>query len=85
MYLEVVLVLSVLLSLIDSMLGIRTRMFGHSGRFKRKCVFLMNHVSHFDWMFFWGVLRLTGDFSLWKVVIKASLKNVPIIGKLYET
>ena len=64
----------------ESLLGIRTRSFGFTGQFKPRCVFLMNHVSHFDWMFFWGVANKQGDLSTWKVVTKDMMKWIPFIG-----
>ena len=44
-------------------------------------MFIMNHLSHFDWMFFWGVVEKQGDLHFWKVVTKDEIIKLPFIGK----
>ena len=66
----------------EKVLGIKIRTFGFKGHFKKRSVIIMNHVSHFDWLFFWSVVDRHGDFSFWKVITKEKpLKQVPILGK----
>ena len=72
------------LSLSERVLGIKIRTFGFQGRFKKRCVIIMNHVSHFDWLFFWSVVDRHGDFTFWKVITKDMFRQVPIIGKCVE-
>ena len=60
--------------------GIRTRTFGHGEKFKQRSLFVMNHVCHFDWLFFWGVMERNGNIGTWKVVTKNSIKKVPFVG-----
>ena len=44
---------------------------------------IMNHVSHFDWMYFWSVVDRHGDLSYWKPVTKRRpLRSLPILGEL---
>ena len=65
----------------ETVLGIRIRTFGFKGHFKKRSVIIMNHVSHFDWLFFWSVVDRYGDFSFWKVVTKEKpLRQLPILG-----
>lgn len=66
----------------EKVLGIKIRTFGFKGHFKKRSVIIMNHVSHFDWLFFWSVVDRHGDFSFWKVITKEKpLRQVPILGK----
>ena len=61
--------------------GIRIRTFGHRERFKRRSVFLMNHVCHFDWLYFWGVVERLGDLTAWKAITKDGIKKIPFLGR----
>lgn len=71
-----------LFSLTEKVLGIKIRTFGFKGHFKKRSVIIMNHVSHFDWLFFWSVVDRYGDFSIWKVITKEKpLRQLPILGK----
>ncbi len=65
----------------EVMLGIRTRSFGFNGEFKRRSIFIMNHISHFDWLFFWGVVERQGDLHIWKAVTKNMMKKMPFVGE----
>ena len=66
----------------EKVLGIKIRTFGFKGHFKKRSVIIMNHVSHFDWLFFWSVVDRYGDFSFWKVITKEKpLRQLPILGK----
>ena len=69
------------LSSAERVLGIKIRTFGFKGHFKKRSVIIMNHVSHFDWLFFWSVVDRHGDFTFWKVITKDMFRQVPIIGK----
>ena len=75
-------VINPLLPLAEKVLGIKIRTFGFKGHFKKRSVIIMNHVSHFDWLFFWSVVDRYGDFSFWKVITKERpLRQVPILGE----
>ena len=66
----------------ERVLGIKIRTFGFKGHFKKRSVIIMNHVSHFDWLFFWSVVDRYGDFSFWKVITKEKpLRQLPVLGK----
>ena len=62
-------------------LGLRVRTFGFGGKFKRRCLFIMNHRTHMDWMFFWAVVERQGDLSGWKAVMKNAMKSYPFVGE----
>lgn len=69
-------------TLLEKVLGIKIRTFGFKGHFKKRSVIIMNHVSHFDWLFFWSVVDRHGDFSFWKVITKEKpLRQLPILGE----
>ena len=57
------------------------RSFGHQGRFQRRSLFLMNHVCHFDWLFFWWVVERQGSLCHWKSVTKDMIKKAPFLGE----
>ncbi|XP_011403843.2 PREDICTED: lysocardiolipin acyltransferase 1-like [Amphimedon queenslandica] len=61
-------------------LGIKVKIYGDSRRFDKHCLFILNHRCHFDWMFFWDVAGKLGNLSWWMVMLKNSLKRVPIAG-----
>ena len=70
-------------SIPEKMFGIKIRTFGFSGKFKRRSLIIMNHVSHFDWMYLWSVVDRQGDLSFWKAITKEQpLKQFPIIGQI---
>ena len=63
------------------MYGIKIRTFGFDGRFKRRSLIIMNHVSHFDWIYLWDVVDRQGDLSYWKAITKREpFQHCPIIG-----
>eukprot|EP00731_Ephydatia_muelleri_P027381 Em0019g254a len=66
--------------ILEYFLGMRVRTFGFDGKFKRKCLFIMNHRTHLDWMFFWAVVERQGDLSGWKAVTKSDMKKYPFVG-----
>lgn len=68
-------------TLLEKVLGIKIRTFGFKGHFKKRSLIIMNHVTHFDWLFFWSVIDRHGDFPSWKAVMKEKpLKQLPILG-----
>ena len=69
----------------ESALGIRVTTFGFSGVMKKRCVIIMNHVTHLDWMFLWSLVERQGDMSIWKAVTKNMLKQVPILGMCFQS
>ena len=81
---EAAVMISLSLSFAEKVLGIKIRTFGFQGHFKKRSVIIMNHVSHFDWLFFWSVVDRHGDFTFWKVITKDMLRQIPIIGKCQE-
>ena len=70
---------------IESIFGIRIHTFGHREKFKQRSLFIMNHVCHFDWMFFWSVVERNGDLTCWKAVTKDVIKKFPILGVYVHT
>ena len=68
---------------LEKLLGINIRTFGFKGHFKKRSLIIMNHVTHFDWLFFWSVIDRHGEFPSWKVVMKEKpLKQLPVLGML---
>ena len=65
--------------------GIHSRTFGYQEKFKQRSLFLMNHVCHFDWLFFWGVVERSGDTTCWKAIAKDMIKKVPLVGRWLHT
>ena len=51
-------------------------------QYKSCSVFVMNHICHFDWLYFWGVVEQNGDITCWKAITKNMIRKVPLIGKL---
>ena len=66
---------------LETIFGIRIRMFGHSGRFERRSLVIMNHICHFDWLYFWGVMEHSGDLTSWKAITKDAIKKAPLVGR----
>ena len=65
----------------ENFFGIKIRTFGFDGRFKRRSLIIMNHVSHFDWIYLWDVIDRQGDLSYWKAITKsAPFRHTPILG-----
>ena len=64
----------------EILFGIRVRTFGHHELFKSRSLILMNHICHFDWLFFWSVLERNGDVTSWKAVTKDMIKKFPLLG-----
>ena len=71
---------NIFLRLPELFFGMRIRTFGHREKFRPRSLFVMNHVCHFDWLYFWGVVERNGNITTWKVVTKNSIKKVPILG-----
>ena len=68
-------------SILETLFGIKIRTFGFSGKFKKRSLIIMNHVSHFDWLYLWSVVDRQGDLTFWKAITKTlPMKNVPILG-----
>lgn len=66
----------------EIMFGIKIRIFGSSTKFKRRSMIIMNHVSHFDWLYLWSVVDRQGDLTFWKAITKTlPVKSIPIIGQ----
>ena len=45
------------------------------------CLIVMNHRTRFDWLFLWAYIKRVGDLTRHKIILKASLKHVPIFGE----
>jgi lysocardiolipin and lysophospholipid acyltransferase len=65
---------------LEALFGMRIKTFGHRKKFEQRSLFLMNHICHFDWLFFWGVAKRNGNIATWKVVTKDAVRRVPLIG-----
>ena len=61
--------------------GIRVRTFGHKFNFSDRCLIILNHRCHFDWLFFWLVVAMRGDSTKWMVMLKRVAKFAPFFGK----
>lgn len=56
-------------------------MFGHQCDFDKRCIFLMNHRCHFDWLYFFAVVAKQGQPDYWTVMQKYPTKYVPFLGE----
>lgn len=67
----------------ENFFGIKIRTFGFGEKFKKRSLIIMNHVSHFDWIYLWGVMDRQGNLSFWKAITKrVPIFYIPIIGML---
>ncbi|KAI6646154.1 Lysocardiolipin acyltransferase 1-like [Oopsacas minuta] len=62
--------------------GLRFKLIltGHKGRFKPRSLIIMNHLSHFDWVWFIAYVVRAGRIIDLAVVLKHEIKFVPILG-----
>ncbi|XP_065883562.1 lysocardiolipin acyltransferase 1-like isoform X3 [Dysidea avara] len=65
---------------VETCFNINVRMFGDVGEFGDRCLLLMNHRTHLDWLFLWSVVSRYGNLYCWKAVMKSSLKHIPLYG-----
>lgn len=62
--------------------GVQVKISGNVKKLEGPCLLIMNHRTRFDWMFVWCYLMRVGDLQKFKIVLKESLKNIPIVGQL---
>ena len=65
---------------VETCFNINVRTFGDVGEFGDRCLLLMNHRTHLDWLFLWSVVSRYGNLYCWKAVMKSSLKHIPLYG-----
>ena len=70
--------------LTETLFGIRVRTFGDDHLDHHRCLLIMNHRTHLDWLFLWSVLGRHGDLNCWKAIMKSSLKQIPLYGQYYN-
>ena len=63
----------------------KVRICGDGKRLDGPCLLIMNHRTRFDWMFLWCYLVRMGDLKKLKIVLKDSLKAVPVLGEITLT
>ena len=67
----------------ENFFGIKIRTFGFGEKFKKRSLIIMNHVSHFDWIYLWDVMDRQGNLSFWKAITKrVPVFYVPILGNV---
>lgn len=62
--------------------GVQVKISGNVKKLEGPCLLIMNHRTRFDWMFVWCYLMRVGDLQKLKIVLKESLKNIPVVGQL---
>jgi len=67
--------------LLEVVFGVQVRICGDGRKLKGPCLLIMNHRTRFDWMFLWCYLVRMGDLQNIKIVLKESLRNVPLLGE----
>ena len=66
--------------LMVNVLNIKLVITGHKGQFKPRSLIIMNHLSHFDWLWFFAFMIRAGRISDLAVIVKHEIKFVPILG-----
>jgi len=69
---------------VELVFGVRVKVCGDLMKLKGPCLLIMNHRTRLDWMYFWCYLIRMGQLPLLKIMLKASLKKVPVAGKSYN-
>ena len=59
----------------------KVRICGDGKKLEGPCLLIMNHRTRFDWMLLWCYLVRMGDMKKFKIVLKDSLKSVPVMGE----
>ena len=68
------------ISMIENLFNFKMVVTGHQGRFKPRSLIIMNHLSHFDWLWFVAYTLRAGRIIDLSVVLKQEIKFVPVIG-----
>jgi len=62
----------------------RVKLCGDLRKLQGPCLIIMNHRTRLDWMFFWCYLVRMGYLPNLKIMLKNSLKKVPIAGEMLD-
>ena len=60
---------------------VKLRICGDLRRVEGPCIFILNHRTRFDWLFFWSYVIRMGSTHKHRIVLKESLKKVPGFGE----
>lgn len=66
--------------LLEHVAGIKIKIFGDSINTQDNCLYLMNHRTRLDWLYFWVPLLRMKALSHSRVILKAELKDIPPTG-----
>ena len=64
------------------MFGVRVKICGDQKRLDGPCLIIMNHRTRFDWLFLWSYMIRMGNLRHHKIILKQSLKKIPLFGML---
>ena len=65
--------------------GVRVKICGDQKPLDGPCLIIMNHRTRFDWLFLWSYMIRMGDLRHHKIILKQSLKKIPLFGMLAHT
>lgn len=60
--------------------GVRVKICGDQKLLEGPCLIIMNHRTRFDWLFLWSYMIRMGDLRKHKIVLKQSLRKIPLFG-----
>ncbi len=66
--------------LVEVVFGVKVKICGDGKKLQGPCLLIMNHRTRFDWMFIWCYLIRMGDLRNLKIVLKESMRKVPVVG-----
>lgn len=62
--------------------GVRVKICGDQKHLDGPCLIIMNHRTRFDWLFLWSYMIRMGNLRHHKIILKQSLKKIPLFGML---
>ncbi|XP_064623540.1 lysocardiolipin acyltransferase 1-like [Lineus longissimus] len=66
--------------LLEHVAGIKIKIFGDSINTHDNCLYLMNHRTRLDWLYFWVPLLRMKALTHSRVILRADLKEIPPTG-----
>lgn len=62
--------------------GVKVKISGDLKPLSGPCLIIMNHRTRFDWLFLWSYLIRVGNLRHHKIILKQSLKKIPLFGRI---
>lgn len=69
---------------LELVFGVHVKICGDGKKVQGPCLLIMNHRTRFDWMFLWCYLLRMGDLYKLKIVLKESIKKIPVLGNSWH-